>query len=219
VSGDGSQATGRMAVTELLRALVAGAGATRHAAVPELSYARSRGHRACGGPGAAVGPGGRSWSHKACDGPRTVMCQETGAGATRHVAAPKLPCARTREPRDTWACAPVLPFIFDLKLIRRVPGLQSTNKTNPLKPAPDWFSRQDAATGAVMALARVRVGRAATGYIWGPGVMRHVETLSPLPWRRWSGGGRELDGLASSGGGRRRSQRVAVRWKTLRGGR
>jgi hypothetical protein len=87
VSGDGSQATGCMAVTELLRALVAGAGATRHAAVPELSYARSRGHRACGGPGAAVGLGGGSWSHEACGGSEAALCQEMGAAGDARMCA------------------------------------------------------------------------------------------------------------------------------------
>jgi hypothetical protein len=41
-----------------------------------------------------------------------------GATATRHVAAPELPYAKSREPRDTRACASVLPFVFDLKLLR-----------------------------------------------------------------------------------------------------
>jgi hypothetical protein len=36
----GAKATGHVAVPELPRALVAGIGATRHATVPELSYAR-----------------------------------------------------------------------------------------------------------------------------------------------------------------------------------
>jgi hypothetical protein len=41
-----------------------------------------------------------------------------GARATRHVAAPELPCARRWVPWDMWACAPVLCFIFNLELLR-----------------------------------------------------------------------------------------------------
>jgi hypothetical protein len=97
----------------------------------------SRGHRACGSPGAATGPSGGSWSHGARGSLGAVLCLGTGAeatghvvvpelpwalvagaGVTRHVVAPKLPCARKWEPQETRACAPVLPFIFDLKLIR-----------------------------------------------------------------------------------------------------
>jgi hypothetical protein len=96
----------------------------------------SRGHGARGGPRAAVGPGGGSWSHEARGGPRVVLCRETGAratehmvvpelpwalvagaGAMRHVTALELPYARRREPRDTQACSPILPFVFDLKLV------------------------------------------------------------------------------------------------------
>jgi hypothetical protein len=80
----------------------------------------SRGHGARGSPGAATGPGGGSWSHEARGGPGAVLCQEAGAGATGHVAVPELPCARRREPRDTQACAPVLSFVFNLKLVRGV---------------------------------------------------------------------------------------------------
>jgi hypothetical protein len=58
---------------------VAGAGATRHAVVPELAYARSRGHGACGDPGAAAGPGGGSWSHETRGSFGAAMCQEMGA--------------------------------------------------------------------------------------------------------------------------------------------
>jgi hypothetical protein len=97
----------------------------------------SRGPGARGGPRAAAGPGGGSWSHEARGSPGAVLCQETGdgatghvavpellrtlvagAGATRHVTAPELPCAKRRESWDTRACAPVLPFVFDLKLVR-----------------------------------------------------------------------------------------------------
>jgi hypothetical protein len=39
----------------------------------------------------------------------------------------ELPCARSREPWDTRTCAPVLPFVFDLKLIREVFDLQGTD--------------------------------------------------------------------------------------------
>jgi hypothetical protein len=78
----------------------------------------------------------RSSHHGAHGGPRAVPCQEMGAGATGHVAvpelslvlvagaaatryvvAPELPCARRREPQDKRACEPVLPFVFDLKLV------------------------------------------------------------------------------------------------------
>jgi hypothetical protein len=41
-----------------------------------------------------------------------------GATAMRHVVAPELPYARSRESWDTRVCAPVLPFVFDLKLVR-----------------------------------------------------------------------------------------------------
>jgi hypothetical protein len=51
-----------------------------------------------------------------------------GAGTTRHMAAPELLCARRREPWDMRSCVHVLSFIFDLKLIHGVPGLQGTNK-------------------------------------------------------------------------------------------
>jgi hypothetical protein len=97
----------------------------------------SRGHGTHGSPRVATSPGGGSWSHDARDGPGASLCQEMGAGATghvavpelpralvagagamRHVAAPELPCARRWEPRDMRACAPVLSFIFDLKLVR-----------------------------------------------------------------------------------------------------
>jgi hypothetical protein len=115
----------------------------------------SRGHGARGGPGAATGPGGGSWSHEAHGGPGAVLCQETGAeatghvavlelpqalvvgaGAMRHVTAPELPCARRREPRDTLACAPVLSFIFDLELVRE--GIRSSGyrQTAPGAVAP-----------------------------------------------------------------------------------
>jgi hypothetical protein len=40
-----------------------------------------------------------------------------GAGATRHVTASELPCARRWVSRDTQACALVLSFIFDLELV------------------------------------------------------------------------------------------------------
>jgi hypothetical protein len=97
----------------------------------------SWGHRARGSHEVIVGPGGGSWSHDARDGPGASLCQEmgaeatghvavselpralvAGAGAMRHVVALELPCARRWEPRDMRACAPVLSFIFDLKLIR-----------------------------------------------------------------------------------------------------
>jgi hypothetical protein len=128
-----------VAVPELPRALVAGVGATRHMAAPELPYAgrcESCDTRACGGDRAVAGPGGGSWSHEARGGPRVVPCPETGAGATghvavpelpralmagaramRHAAAPELPSARRREPRGMRVCVPVLPFVFDLKLV------------------------------------------------------------------------------------------------------
>jgi hypothetical protein len=38
----------------------------------------SRGHRACGNPEAAAGPGGGSWSHEARGG-GAALCQEMGA--------------------------------------------------------------------------------------------------------------------------------------------
>jgi hypothetical protein len=65
---------------ELPRALVAGAGATTHAVVPELACARRREPRpqARGGPGAATGPGGRSWSYEARGGSEAAR-QEMGA--------------------------------------------------------------------------------------------------------------------------------------------
>jgi hypothetical protein len=50
-------------------------------------------------------PGDGSRGHGACGGPRAVT-------------VPELSCARRREPRDTLAGAPVLPFVFDLKLVR-----------------------------------------------------------------------------------------------------
>jgi hypothetical protein len=84
---------------------VVGAGATRYATVPELSYARRRATR-----------------HVAL--PELLRALVAGAGATRHVAALELPYARRREPQDMWACVPVLPFVFDLKLIHGVPALQ-----------------------------------------------------------------------------------------------
>jgi hypothetical protein len=102
-----------------------------HVAVSELSCVRSRGHGARGGPGAFVGPGGGSWSHEARGDSEAALCQETGvgatghvavselprvlvagAGATRHVAARELPCARRRELWDTQACAPILSFVL-----------------------------------------------------------------------------------------------------------
>jgi hypothetical protein len=43
------------------------------------------------GPGAAPGPGGGSWSHEARGDSGGALRQETGAGATGHVTAPKLP--------------------------------------------------------------------------------------------------------------------------------
>jgi hypothetical protein len=86
-----------------------------------------------------VCPSGGSWSHGAHDSPGAilvVLCPKTGAGSTGHMAVPELPralaagatamrhavalelpCARGRELRDTRACAPILPFVFDLKLI------------------------------------------------------------------------------------------------------
>jgi hypothetical protein len=68
-----------VAVPELLRALVVGAGATRYVAVPELSCARRRATR-----------------HVAV--PELLRALVAGAGATRHVAALELPYARRREP-------------------------------------------------------------------------------------------------------------------------
>jgi hypothetical protein len=57
--GDVSRATREhVAVTELSRALVAGAGATRHAAVLELSHAQRR----------EPGPQGM-WRSRSCRGP------------------------------------------------------------------------------------------------------------------------------------------------------
>jgi hypothetical protein len=83
-------------------ALVAGAGATMHVMVLELPYARRWEPRPQG--------------HVAVSElPRALVA---GAGAMRHAAALELPCARRWEPRDMRACAPVLSFIFDLKLIR-----------------------------------------------------------------------------------------------------
>jgi hypothetical protein len=73
--------------------------------------------------------------------PGVVLCPEMGAGATghvavsgggatvtRHVAAPELPCAVRWEPRDTRACAPLLPCVFDLKLVRE--GIRSSGTDN-----------------------------------------------------------------------------------------
>jgi hypothetical protein len=40
-----------------------------------------------------------------------------GAATTRHVAAPEQPCAKGWVLRDTRACVPILPFVFDLKLV------------------------------------------------------------------------------------------------------
>jgi hypothetical protein len=89
--------------------------------------------------GGSWSPGG-TWRSRSCPVPgpgagatgyvavlELARALVAGVGATRHVAAPELPCARRWEPRDTWACAPVLPFIFDLELVRGVPGLQSTD--------------------------------------------------------------------------------------------
>jgi hypothetical protein len=107
----------------------------------------SRGLGAHDGPGATAGLGGRSWSHETHDGPRAVLCQETeardmrhvavpellqallaGARATRHMTAPELPYTRRQEPQDTQACAPVLSFVFDLKLVRE--GIQGPGGTD-----------------------------------------------------------------------------------------
>jgi hypothetical protein len=114
--------------------------------VSELSCARRREPGPRGGPRAAAGSGGGSWRHEARGGPGAVLCPETGVGAMGHVAIPELswalvagaramrhtaalelPCARRREPQDTRACVPILPFVFDLKLVCGVPGLQGTD--------------------------------------------------------------------------------------------
>jgi hypothetical protein len=85
----GAGAIGHVVVPELPRALVAGAGATGHVAVLELPVPRdgSRGHRACGGPGAAVGLGGGSWSHEACGGSEAALCPEMGTAGDARMCA------------------------------------------------------------------------------------------------------------------------------------
>jgi hypothetical protein len=84
---------GHVVVPELSRALVAGAGATGHVAVLELSCVRRW----------EPGPWG-TWRSRSC----------------RHeaLATPELPCARRWVLWDTQACVPVLPFVFDLKPVR-----------------------------------------------------------------------------------------------------
>jgi hypothetical protein len=84
---------GHVALSELPRALVAGAAATRHVAAPELSCARGwepQDKRAYGGPGAAMGPGGGSCHHEARGGSGAALCQGMGvaghAGMCAHIA-------------------------------------------------------------------------------------------------------------------------------------
>jgi hypothetical protein len=50
-----------------------------------------------------------------------------GAGATRHVADPELPCARRRELWDTRVCEPILSFVLTWSLYAGVSGLQGTD--------------------------------------------------------------------------------------------
>jgi hypothetical protein len=68
-----------------------------HVVASELSCAKRRGHEARSGPGAA-------------------SSLVAGAGVTRHVTAPELPCARRWEPRGTQACASVFSFILTWSL-------------------------------------------------------------------------------------------------------
>jgi hypothetical protein len=90
-----------MAVPELPWALVAGAGATMHARSQSWPVPRA---------------GAAAMEHVVV--PELPRAMVVGAGATRHMVASELPCARIWEPRDIWACAPVLSFIFDLELVR-----------------------------------------------------------------------------------------------------
>jgi hypothetical protein len=56
------------------------------------------------------GDGSRGHGHVAVAKlPRALVAV---AGATRHMVAPELPCARRWEPWDTQAFAPVLSFVF-----------------------------------------------------------------------------------------------------------
>jgi hypothetical protein len=58
----------------------------------------------------------------ACGGPRAVLCQETGVGATGHVAVPELPQALVAGARATTHTA-----ILELSCARRQePGPQGT---------------------------------------------------------------------------------------------
>jgi hypothetical protein len=84
----------------------AGAGATGHAAPPELPQARRRElePRVMWRSRSWPKPRGGSWSHRTRGSPGFALSQETGAGATGHVAAPELARARTRElaPQEVW---------------------------------------------------------------------------------------------------------------------
>jgi hypothetical protein len=87
---------GHVAAPELPRGLVVGAGAQGHVRSFREAWCQETRAGATG--------------HVAVSAlPRGLVAE---AGTMRHMAAPELPCARRREPRDTRVCVPVLSFIL-----------------------------------------------------------------------------------------------------------